>query len=660
MFPNGSHTLPRGFRYQEPKTPEIPFAEPCQPPPPPPRPRLKVRRSNAPSLLNVSTQQFLASVAAEDMPVPTIEIAERDDLGMPDREQLSIDTSALLPPSCGPAPKTPVPMLSLETAQRRPDWSMSASPADEYTRPSSSLSDTSYYSDDSFYSGSRASRPSDDGNCTSPEPDISDPFTFPVSKRKIKAAIQEDTFQAPTSTLNNRIQSKARSDAPWSKDQSAHLWTTYMLYLQDPTVTPFRITAGAVPPEGVCHRVAREARRSWKGQKVSSTVPVIHRQSRMISSSASANSGSPTPTVESPKVYGAWPHTSAATRHHLREMCRKTNDTAVSRYRHHQSPVPTPFTRVPGRSRTSAPPRPSPFSAHLDSSFRTKEIALSLTTSTAESMQPDGPLAQLAAEPVNIRRLFAPREEIKPSSFAASRATLGQSKIRRLASPFVARTYGPSSSKNSCASRPEPPRTQSDTSGSLGSPLHFNQPHSLNGTQKRRAQYDLEDELSPIVRPSILNEQLFGSPLDNSRRVRSRGFSLGNEALRYRESGVLHRSPPFQFPVFSNTESLTPQPSDPTSTAEPAKLLSCAEIGPQLGSPFSGSGPSNTFPRLLFQDGSATHKRSAFATMHQTRHSIESFDFGSGTGPSLQSRLQSLDTKLKEIREREAAAKQLR
>jgi len=40
--------------------------------------------------------------------------------------------------------------------------------------------------------------------------------------------------------------------------------------------------------------------------------------------------------------------------------------------------------------------------------------------------------------------------------------------------------------------------------------------------------------------------------------------------------------------------------------------------------------------------------------MHQTRRSIESFDFGEG--PSLQSRLSHLDEKLKEIREREAAA----
>jgi hypothetical protein len=67
------------------------------------------------------------------------------------------------------------------------------------------------------------------------------------------------------------------------------------------------------------------------------------------------------------------------------------------------------------------------------------------------------------------------------------------------------------------------------------------------------------------------------------------------------------------------------------------------------------SGPSQTFPRRIIQDGTTTIRRNAFATMHQTRHSIESFDFGEG--PSLQSRLEQLDMKLKEIKEREAAAK---
>src|SRR6266536_4253710 len=98
---NGSTTLPRGFRYHHnedaPTTPEpVTVDEPAQPSPP--RPRLKVRRRNA-SNLQAPTQQFLASVAAADVPIPTIEVAPTtstssntlDDSEMPDRD--SIDTS---------------------------------------------------------------------------------------------------------------------------------------------------------------------------------------------------------------------------------------------------------------------------------------------------------------------------------------------------------------------------------------------------------------------------------------------------------------------------------------------------------------------------------------------------------------------------------------
>ncbi|KAK2623928.1 hypothetical protein QTJ16_006562 [Diplocarpon rosae] len=651
---NESRTLPRGFKYELPKTPEPISTEPRQPSPP--RQRLKVRRPN-PSSLHAPTQHFLASVAAADVLVPTIEVAAgTEDLEMPDREGLSIDASALRPPPQYSAPPTtPVPMLSV-TMPLRPDWSMSASPGEDSSlRSASSLSDASYYSDDSLYDGSIASRPSDDGSCTSPESDISDPFQFPICDKKVKARLRDDTF-CPPNPLNNKIRSKTRKDAPWSSDQSAHLWSTYMVYLQDPTVTPFRIGASAVPPEGVCHRVAREARRSWRGQKAEP----LRRSSRMCSSLRSSEApqhgGSPHPT-ETAKVYGTWPHASGATRSHLREMCRSKDSSSVSRYRHHQSPGPTPFTRLQFRPRTPEPPGPS-----RASSISCKDIALSLSATTADSMQPEGPLAQLAVDsPTDLlaRRPFAPLEEFKPMSFGESRG-FPISTRGRLASPFVARTYGPSSSQN-FQSRPSPSRSQSDTIRHLRSPLCVNASHSLNGTQKRRAQNDLEEEepepVGVVARPSVLNEQLFGTPL-NQRRVRCRGFSLGDEALRHhsRGSGFFQRSPT---PVFEFPGLPPPDIKPPSASAlidHPNPPPSAAFGPPRLGSPFSESGSSQTFPRRLFQDGSSTIRRSAFATMHQTRHSIESFDFGQG--PSLQGRLEKLDTKLKEIREREVAARQ--
>ncbi|KAG0650728.1 hypothetical protein D0Z07_2318 [Hyphodiscus hymeniophilus] len=658
---HGSSTLPRGFRYHHeegdrPKTPEaLTTYEPEQPSPPRPA-RLKVRRRNA-SSFQAPTDQFLASVAAADVPIPTIELPidalTTEDLEMLDRESIFNPDSALLAPQTQDhrpfsPPKTPMPNFTFEETSQRPDWSMgTSSPDDYFKRSMSSLSNASDCSDDSFYSGSRVSRPSDDGSCTSPESEAEDPFTFPsISKGKGKA-IYPDRSIEEVMILNKKIRSKTRKDAPWTKAMSNHLWSTYMLYVQDPTVTPFRIGASAMPPQGVIHRVARETKRSWKGPKVAP--PEIRRPTRLSSSRGNSveKSGSLTPTGEAPKVYTQWPHTSGATRNHLRDLCKSKNSIAVQSFHHLQSRSPTPFTKSHRQVRSEEPGRHSAFS--------TKDIVLSLTTSTAESMQPDGPLAQLAAEePIaTATPAFPLLEEFKPLNFGEPQGINEAQRNRRLGSPFLARTYGPSTSNNFNLGRPSPPRTQSDTTQPfLRSPLKF-EPRSLNATMKRRAQHDLEEELSPngaVLRPSILNEQLFGTAFQcNQRRVRSRGFSLGDEALANHVPGL------FQRPALSTPSEVLADPIAGPSKTSPTLLPAASFDPPRLGSPFSESGPSQTFPRRLFQDGSATIRRSAFATMHQTRRSIESFDFGEG--PSLQSRLQNLDQKLSEIRERGGAAR---
>ncbi|TAQ89232.1 hypothetical protein B7494_g2460 [Chlorociboria aeruginascens] len=656
---NGSTTLPRGFRFhheeERPKTPEPLLAqEPEQPSPPRPV-RLRVKRRNV-SNLHAPTEHFLASVAAADVPIPTIEIPRiddmADDLEMPDREPLLINTTGFLAPRSHdaqliPCPKTPVPMLCMEDGcPLRPDWSMgrSVTPEDYFQRPVSALSNDSDLSDESFYSGSRMSRPSEDGSCTSPESDITDPYCFPsISKGKGKA-MDMDPAEPGATILNSGLHSKTRKDAPWTKAMSDHLWKTYCIYLQDATVTPFRFGASTVPPEGVCYRVAREAKRSWKGPKSPA------RRSTGLSSGVGASreaskSGSNTPTGEKPRTYVQWPHSSAATRTHLRELSRNSSyTTSVQRFRHLQSRSPTPFSKpyLPSRLRSPQPHTP----------FNTKDISLSLATSTAESMQPDGPLVKLAS-------FDGPADDIvlsmnDPNGAEEYLDTRMETNItcQRLASPFVLRTYGPSSSRTlTSPERPFPLQTRSDTTTGpfLRSPLRFDRPRSLNNTQKRRAQHDLEEELSPnggVLRPSILNEQLFGNVLNsNQRRVRSRGFSLGDDVLRGRTSGVFHDSP---ISIPSTSQNLE-------SIIRPTLLPSATFEAPRLGSPFSESGPSNTFPRRLFQDQKSTVRRAAFATMHQTRRSIESFDFGEG--PSLQSRLTHLDQKLAEIRTRETAAK---
>ncbi len=92
--------------------------------------------------------------------------------------------------------------------------------------------------------------------------------------------------------------------APWTKAMSDHLWATYVLYLQDPKVTPFRMGKSCIPPHGVCLRVAREARRSWKGAKA---------LTRAANPAEGRKSGSSTPTAENA---GAFLEVAAYDRRH--------------------------------------------------------------------------------------------------------------------------------------------------------------------------------------------------------------------------------------------------------------------------------------------------------------------------------------------------------
>jgi hypothetical protein len=169
-----------------------------------------------------------------------------------------------------------------------------------------------------------------------------------------------------------------------------------------------------------------------------------------------------------------------------------------------------------------------------------------------------------------------------------------------------------------------------------------------------------------VLRPSILDEQLFGTSAPGSqRRVRSRGFSLGDDVF---QNNAARSSPNQAFGALFAQPTVAPgmatapempnydPPTAAASTSTPQLLPSATFDPPRLGSPFSESGSSQTFPRRLFPDATATVRRSAFATMHQTRRSIESFDFGEGV--SLQSRLSTLDNRLREIRERDVSSQQ--
>ncbi|ORY62274.1 uncharacterized protein BCR38DRAFT_316932, partial [Pseudomassariella vexata] len=605
-----------------PRTPEpsAPGDEAQQPSAP--RPRLRLKRRNVSTHLNAPTQQFLASVAAADVPIPSVEepsIADEDmidtfpEIHLQDYD--GMDMYQHLRARHFSPPKTPaVDLGSSLSTTKYPNWSidswsdsdMESSPEYESSRPSTAFSTQTSASLFSQYSHA-----SDDGDCASPELNGGDFF---------KPDFRNDEEHIP--------REKTRR-APWTKAMNTHLWSTYLLYLQDPRVTPVRLGKSCIPPDGVCARVAREAKRSWKGAKAPT---------------AGNKSGSCTPTAESSKPFVQWPHTCAATRAHLRELC-KLKASSKSGRSAYMSQSPTPFNNAAHRrwNRRSTPARsPSVFSA--------QGMAMSLTLSTSEVMQPQGPLAQLSRSqpdppPFPDLSPLAPDSETDASTLE----DLSSSECPRLGSPFLAHSYGPSSSSSLAAGISM--RRHSHTVGPrklLKSPVRLTRSRSgtHSGTQKRRSIKGLEGQ--PRKRPSIV-AALWGPSAeatdagDNSRAgiVTEAQFSSTNSAAI--DSLFIPRTATTMADPF-----ISPGPE-----ANDAAFLAPASQPARLGSPFSGSSSSHSFPNRLSQSTSfnLAALRRPFATIQQsTEASFET----SPTRSTLASRLVYIDQRLKQFRNRES------
>ncbi|KJZ73573.1 hypothetical protein HIM_07129 [Hirsutella minnesotensis 3608] len=612
---------PRGPRASSAlRTPEPCVGSRSRSPSPPPRaPRFRLKK-RAVSNLTAPTQQFLASVAAADVPIPSIEEPQllNDDmydsalfpggslLGAPHdqfvlHEQVTRGRTLSSPRT--PAPRN-VPSLS---PKRFPDWSLESSLSSLESSPDceSSRPSTAQSTETSASLFSRYSMASEDlSQCTSPDGchvERFGPLLPPQDTDKtIKAPVRPPPFRK----------------APWTRAMSKHLWTTYMMYLQDPKVTPFRIGKSGIPPSGVCLRVAREAKRSWKGSRQ-------HLESV-------DRSGSATPTAETTAPFVEWPHTCAATRAHLRELCKANSGTAA-RSVQYLAQSPTPFGRTANRQRNrrSAPPRSASVFSGLD-------MAMSLTVCTSDSMQPQGPLAQLAAPP---------SEPSQESKLPGPVISVTDHSTQRLGSPFVAaKSYGPSSTNSLADSLGivAEPRRQSRTVGvprGLASPVRLN--HSRLSSQKRRSRQAVM-EARKSKRPSL------GSDFwtDPSSTAESQSSQSGTFAEFCSTSSKLRDN---LFVPRTNVQELF-EASHPSQSLAPPSA-----IPPRLGSPFSAKSTSFSFPSRRTSTSSVAGfmaARRPFATVHQASDSI------SGPAkPTLANRLAYIDEKLKDFRRREPAAR---
>ncbi|KAK3395978.1 hypothetical protein B0T20DRAFT_49641 [Sordaria brevicollis] len=453
---SGHVTMPRDFRYavaldsEGPKTPINLFPEDVDFPqiPSPPKPRFKVKR-RTPSGQLAASQQFLASVAAADLAIPSIEEPESDpeDFTMrpfspePYQDSLSLQIPRARAYSDA-GPKTPVPTtmeLPRSTPCRYPDWTVGSTSSFESTpedddyisRPSTSQSTQTSGSFPSQWSHLSEEDDSDDydlesadGKDTSHSFDHAELLDFDEPTETLQPL---DTPPRETST-----KTKTRKKAPWTKPMNDHLWSYYSLYLQDPKVTPFRMGKNCIPPEGVCSRVAREAIRTWRGSKASQK------------------------SAEGVGTFMRWPHTQAATRAQLRELCRQKAAAAAKNH------------RFLSRSVTPMQQQQSFQTPRAERPFATSDMSMSLTLSTSEHMQPQGPLAQLTRSSLSIFEALAPPLEPIPIPQRQS-DQMEEPERGRLGSPLFGpqpipggeaedpdstpqpRSYGPSSSASLAA-----------------------------------------------------------------------------------------------------------------------------------------------------------------------------------------------------------------
>ncbi|KAL9004540.1 MAG: hypothetical protein Q9188_002634 [Gyalolechia gomerana] len=616
--PQLSITLPRNFTFhytegEEPKTPEQEDATPATAPSPPHAYRIK--RRVRPTLQTSTQTQARLTQQLQNAPIPTIEAplvmepkSFRPTVQRPATEPTEsyLAPTAIRPFMTLPRPRTPTMQrvqLSEYMRATPPPRDLGAS----IVRPLSRCSITSDSSDES--NGSLTSYPSLGGSCTSPESDAADPFVLP-SARKSKLELKPNSL-AMTEMSQHPPNPNLLKQPPvyWTSEMDKHLWSTYMQYVQDPTVTPFKTLPGSVPPLGVCHRVARLARRTWRGAGQMLRSPLSDE-----TITASVRSGSTTQVLTPP----TWPKSSSSTRRRLRFLAKRKPAIAPHYQRLLRSPSPFSSSSQARSARASSP------LCQEQTAFDTRDIQFSLATSTAATMQPDGPLAQLSQgsslgpQPQSEQFNDPPVPWASPPAIPSSDPNHGAlfpdlshdlaAEPPHLGSPFSgSRTWGPSRSRQHL--RPTAPRTQSSQQAStigpaLKSPVRFNSRNPYSSINKRRAQHQLEDELSPGGSDKRdLIEQLFGGHTEGRhRRVRSRGFSLGDVRGDDRLESLFQQQSPEQ-----QNPQLPSEPSQMNALQPPQS----GESIRRLGSPFSISG-SGSMPTRRPSGHLASSSLSAF------------------------------------------------
>jgi len=591
-----SFTLPRNFtfHYTDGDLPTTPApseanAPSISPPDPPRQPgpyRLRRRRP-----MRANPMEYFSASNSRDIPIPTIEVSDSPSapaLSQPNTLSQSYGRSRQSPP------RTPIPQMDDPNQDTTMDHADVSSQGESISRPSTACSGFS----DSSVSSSIESFPSLGESFASPERDTND--ARPSHKTAMRATGSPEKLSAPVTHAPPASHVKM----PWNEEMDNHLWATYMRYLQDPTHTPFKMLPGTAPPLGVCSRVARESKRTWKhgrpnGPSRAYRLMPWGRAIRADSPDAAGhvNSGSTTPTAVQPqRTHPTWPRSDASTRRRLRELCKR-KPTLSAHYNRmlttrSPSPFPSSSSRGPSVSRDAGVRSPL---AH-ETSFSTRDMTVSLfsTTNAAVSAMSQFTSESATPKPMQSSSFQVPPRTSTHQKSQSLQLNLGLGSSRMGIDSILASPFQPQGNQGHGQPMQAPfLQVRSESTPQLASPVHLTAPAPQSRVSVKHLEGDGQVDGS--------GEGTVPFPDFDSRyggitrlRGRNRAVSMGDVNASSRRLSLLFDQS--AVPTIANQDQMAAP-----STSAPAGLMPPPVFAPlrRLGSPFSEKAPRpfNTFPR---------------------------------------------------------------
>ena len=216
-----------------------------------------------------------------------------------------------------------------------------------------------------------------------------------------------------------------KQKAVFTKAMEAHLWKTYNLYATDPTHTPFKIFPGQFPSAGVATRVARMARKSWRGPQPLNEMKLGHWSQNNHGKRVKDLGGVAPPLGTNDHLdlltpWPKWPRSDGFVRRKLRQLVAHEHELKpyYSRLMQQRSPSPVSSRReysscsaVRSHEAFYEQPHPEfhepPTRDHDEyncarkdtSAFSTRDMNVSLAASTSDTMDYAAPIHQLAMDP---------------------------------------------------------------------------------------------------------------------------------------------------------------------------------------------------------------------------------------------------------------------